>query len=110
MSMREASHPMTGMEAFAPQEIAQLVETRGVAKANAPIVTTFVSRVLAGPILGLGAGLSTTIATGSSLGDGPTKWLTGLGFSLGLILVVGTGAELFTGNNLIVMSLVSRHF
>jgi formate transporter len=109
MSMREAPHPMTGMEAFSPQEIAQLVETRGVAKANAPIVTTFVLGVLAGAFIGLGAVLSTTIATGSSLGYGPTKWLAGLGFSLGLILVVVAGAELFTGNNLIVMSLVSRH-
>jgi formate transporter len=109
MSMREAPHPMTGMDAFAPQEIAQLVETRGVAKANAPIVTTFVLGVLAGAFIGLGAVLSTTIATGSSLGYGPTKWLAGLGFSLGLILVVVAGAELFTGNNLIVMSLVSRH-
>src|ERR1700675_1840767 len=109
MSMREASHPMTGMEAFAPQEIAQLVETRGVAKANAPVATTFVLGVLAGAFIGLGAVLSTTIATGSSLGYGPTKWLAGVGFSLGLILVVVAGAELFTGNNLIVMSLVSRH-
>ena len=100
---------MTGMDAFAPLDIAQLVETRGVAKANAPAVTTFVLGVLAGAFIGLGAVLSTTIATGSSLGVGPTKWLAGVGFSLGLILVVVAGAELFTGNNLVVMSLVSRH-
>jgi formate/nitrite transporter len=100
---------MTGVDAFAPQEIAQLVETRGVAKASAPAVTTFVLGVLAGAFIGLGAVLSTTIATGSSLGYGLTKWLAGIGFSLGLILVVVAGAELFTGNNLIVMSLVSRH-
>jgi formate transporter len=100
---------MTGMDAFAPKDIAQLVETRGVAKANAPTVTTFVLGVLAGAFIGLGAVLSTTIATGSSLGYGPTKWLAGIGFSLGLILVVVAGAELFTGNNLVVMSLVSRH-
>ncbi len=98
---------MTGMDAFAPKEIAQLVETRGVAKANAPTVPMFVLGVLAGAFIGLGAVLSTTIATGSSLGYGPTRWLAGIGFSLGLILVVVAGAELFTGNNLIVMSLVS---
>jgi formate transporter len=100
---------MTGMDAFAPDDIAQLVETRGIAKANAPAVTTFVLGVLAGAFIGLGAVLSTTIATGSGLGYGPTKWLAGVGFSLGLILVVVAGAELFTGNNLVVMSLVSRH-
>ena len=102
-------HPMSGMEAFAPKEIASMVETRGVAKANAPWVTTFVLGVLAGAFIGLGAVLATTIGTGSALGYGPTRWLAGLGFSLGLILVVVAGAELFTGNNLIVMSLVSRH-
>lgn len=109
MSTPSPGHPMTGMDAFAPKDIAQLVETRGVAKANAPAVTTFVLGVLAGAFIGLGAVLSTTIATGSSLGYGPTKWLAGVGFSLGLILVVVAGAELFTGNNLVVMSLVSRH-
>lgn len=100
---------MSGMAAFAPGEIAQLVETRGVAKANGPAITTFVLGVLAGAFIGLGAVLSTTIAAGSSLGVGPTRWLAGIGFSLGLILVVVAGAELFTGNNLIVMSLVSGH-
>jgi len=100
---------MTGMAAFSPAEIAQLVETRGVAKANAPAVATFVLGILAGAFIGLGAVLSTTITAGSSLGVGPTRWLAGIGFSLGLILVVVAGAELFTGNNLIVMSLVSGH-
>jgi formate transporter len=104
-----STHPMSGMDAFAPKEIAQLVETRGVAKANAPTIPLFVLGVLAGAFIGLGAVLSTTISTGSSLGYGPTRWLAGIGFSLGLILVVVAGAELFTGNNLIVMSLVSGH-
>jgi len=47
------------------------------------------------------------IGTESELGYGVTRWLAGIGFSLGLILVVVAGAELFTGNNLIVMSVVS---
>jgi len=53
--------------------------------------------------------LSTIIATESTLGYGLTKWLAGIGFSLGLILVVVAGAELFTGNNLVVMSWVDRN-
>jgi formate transporter len=101
-------HPMSGMDAFSPAEIAALVQTRGVAKANAPLVTTFVLGVLAGAFIGLGAVLSTTITAGSQLGYGITKWLSGVGFSLGLILVVIAGAELFTGNNLIVMAVVDR--
>jgi formate/nitrite transporter len=105
----EPRHAMSDMDAFSPSEIAALVETRGVAKANAPTVTTFILGVLAGAFIGLGAVLSTTIATGSTLGYGPTRWLAGIGFSLGLILVVVAGAELFTGNNLVSMSFVSRH-
>ena len=98
---------MTGMDAFAPAEIASLVESRGVAKANAPFVATFVLGVLAGAFIALGGVLSTVISTGSELGFGITRWLSGIGFSLGLVLVIVAGAELFTGNNLIVMSVVS---
>ena len=79
---------MTGQDAFSPPEVARLVETRGVAKATAPFLTTLVLGVVAGAFIALGAVLSTTIATGSGLGFGPTRWLAGVGFSLGLILVV----------------------
>ena len=100
---------MAGHDAFTPGEIATLVETRGVAKAVAPAITTFVLGLVAGAFIALGAVLSTTVATGSTLGFGPTRWLAGIAFSLGLILVVVAGAELFTGNNLIVMSVVAGH-
>jgi formate/nitrite transporter len=80
-----------------------------VAKATAPTITTFVLGLVAGAFIALGAILSTTVASGSTLGFGPTRWLAGIAFSLGLILVVVAGAELFTGNNLIVMSVVARH-
>jgi formate/nitrite transporter len=99
---------MEGHDAFSPGEIARLVQTRGVTKATAPLLTTFVLGVVAGAFISLGALLSTTVATASTLGVGPTRWLAGFAFSLGLILVVVAGAELFTGNNLIVMSVVSR--
>ncbi|MBT5458763.1 MAG: formate/nitrite transporter family protein, partial [Rhodospirillaceae bacterium] len=46
----------------------------------------------------------TVVVTDTGLGFGPTRLLGGLAFSLGLILVVVAGAELFTGNNLIVMA------
>jgi len=65
--------------------------------------------VVAGAFIALGGVLSTIIGTGSELGFGPTRFLSGIGFSLGLILVIVAGAELFTGNNLIVMSWVSGH-
>jgi formate/nitrite transporter len=106
--MAQEPHPMGSVDNYTPGEIAALVQTKGVTKATAPVVTTFVLGVLAGAFIGLGAVLATTISAGSALGYGPTRWLAGIGFSLGLILVVVAGAELFTGNNLILMSWVSR--
>ena len=106
---RSTPHPMAGHDAFTPGEIATLVETRGVAKAKAPAITTFVLAVVAGAFIALGAVLSTTVASGSTLGLGPTRWLAGIAFSLGMVLVIVAGAELFTGNNLIVMSVVAGH-
>jgi formate transporter len=105
--MAATDHPMAGMDAFAPAEIAGLVRTRGVAKANAGVVQAFVLGVLAGAFIGLGAVLATLVGTDSSFGFGVTRWLAGIAFSLGLILVVIAGAELFTGNNLMVMAVAS---
>jgi formate/nitrite transporter len=99
---------MAGVDSFTPAEVAQLVETRGVAKARAAAVPTLVLGVVAGAFIALGGVLATLIGTGSELGFGPTRWLAGIGFSLGLILVVVAGAELFTGNVLIVIAWVSR--
>jgi formate transporter len=101
-------HPMTGMDAFAPGEIAALVRTRGVAKANADVVPAFVLGILAGAFIGLGGVFATVVGTDDSIGFGVTRWLAGIAFSLGLILVVIAGAELFTGNNLMVMAVASR--
>jgi formate/nitrite transporter len=103
-----SDHPMTGMDAFAPGEIAALVRTRGVAKANADVVPAFVLGILAGAFIGLGGVFATVVGTDDSIGFGVTRWLAGIAFSLGLILVVIAGAELFTGNNLMVMAVASR--
>lgn len=93
--------------ARAPREIARQVEQAGVAKAHTDTLTLFVLAVLAGAFISLGALLYTFVVTGSTLGFGWTRWLGGLAFSLGLILTVVAGAELFTGNNLIAMAWAS---
>lgn len=107
-SVPEHTHPMAGVENYTPPEIARLVESRGVTKANAPALDTLALGVLAGAFIALGGVFSTVISSHSALGFGPTRMLAGVGFSLGLILVIVAGAELFTGNNLVVMSWVSR--
>ncbi len=92
------------LDPYTPAEMAQKVETGGVAKARLGIADTLLLSVLAGAFIGLGAMFSTVVATESGLGYGMTRLVVGLSFCLGLILVVVGGAELFTGNNLIVMA------
>ncbi|MBI5960729.1 MAG: formate/nitrite transporter family protein [Chloroflexi bacterium] len=85
-------------------------EAIGVKKAQTDALTVFVLAILGGAFIALGAIFSTVVTADSShlLGYGLTKMLGGLAFCLGLILVVVGGAELFTGNNLIVMAWVNR--
>ena len=91
-------------DALVPKEMAHKAEASGVAKAALGPLRMFALAVLAGAFIGLGAIFATTVTTGSTLSFGLTKLLGGLVFCLGLILVIGAGAELFTGNNLIVMA------
>ena len=92
------------IDALVPKEIAHKAESSGVAKAALGPFRMFALAVLAGAFIALGAIFATTVTTGSTLSFGLTKLLAGLVFCLGLILVIGAGAELFTGNNLIVMA------
>ncbi|MBN1581020.1 MAG: formate transporter FocA [Anaerolineae bacterium] len=94
----------TIVDAFPPPEMAERMEDVGVKKANLDFLSMFALAVLAGFFIGLGAELFTLVITDSGLGFGLNKLVGGIVFSLGLILVVIAGAELFTGNNLIVVA------
>ncbi|MGD8552495.1 MAG: formate transporter FocA [Anaerolineales bacterium] len=98
------------IDALLPPEMARRAEYIGVSKAEAPALKTFVLAILAGAFIALGAIFATTISAGTSteVPFGVTKLLIGFVFCLGLILVIIGGAELFTGNNLIVMAWASR--
>ena len=93
-----------GFDAYSPNEIAERVQSVGVAKARLPLMSQVTLGVLAGGFIGLGALYSTLLTSDTSLGFAASRLLGGLAFSLGLILVVVAGAELFTGNNLLVMA------
>ncbi len=96
-------------DALLPAEMARRAEQIGVRKAGADPVTVLLLAVLAGAFIALGALFATTTLTGSSaLPYGVARLLGGLAFTLGLTLVIVGGAELFTGNNLIVMAWASR--
>src|SRR6516225_5631063 len=98
--------PEPTLDALLPAEIAHKAEEIGVKKAGLDAPSTVVLAVLAGAFIALGAIFSTTVSAGTagSLPFGVVRLLSGLVFSLGLILVIVGGAELFTGNNLIVMA------
>ncbi|MDQ7027776.1 MAG: formate/nitrite family transporter [Anaerolineae bacterium] len=97
------------MDALIPPEMARRAEEIGIKKVEMPNLSIFVLAVLAGAFIALGAIFATTVATGTAaaLSFGVSKLLTGFVFCLGLVLVVIAGAELFTGNNLIVMAWAS---
>jgi formate transporter len=91
------------VDAWLPRELAQRAESVGVNKASLDFWTMLALGILAGAFIGLGAVFATTI-TASPLPYGVNRLIGGLAFCLGLVLVVVAGAELFTGNNLIVMA------
>lgn len=95
-------------DAHPPRDIARAVEQLGVAKARLDTLTLLVLAVLAGAFISLGSLFFTIVMTDANLGYGVNRLLGGLSFSLGLILVVVAGAELFTGNNLLAMAWASR--
>ncbi len=99
----------TGLDALPPAQVAKKAETVGLTKAGMATFDVFVLSVLAGAFIALGAIFATTVAAGGAeLPYGVVRLLAGLTFTLGLVLVVVAGAELFTGNNLIVMAWASR--
>lgn len=99
-----ATDPGALFDDYAPARIAELVEAAGVRKSNMSLLQTLMLGLLAGAFIAFGGMFYTLVMTDSSLGFGLDRWLGGIAFSLGLILVVVGGAELFTGNNLIVMA------
>jgi formate/nitrite transporter len=95
------------VDAYTPQQIAARVQQIGVKKATADPLQIFALAILAGAFIALGAALFTVVTyDNAGIAGGLLRLLGGLSFCLGLILVVVAGAELFTGNNLIVMACV----
>ena len=96
------------LDSLLPPEMARAAEEVGMSKARMGIPKTTMLAILAGAFIAFGAVFSTLVSSGSTLSFGVTKLLSGLAFSLGLILVVVGGAELFTGNNLLTMAWASK--
>jgi formate transporter len=96
------------IDTIVPADMAARAEEAGVRRASMDLLTVLVLSVLAGAFISFGAIFATTVSAGSAaLPYGVARLLTGVVFSAGLIMVIVGGAELFTGNNLIVMAWAS---
>jgi formate transporter len=98
-----------GVDALLPVEIAAKAELVGVQKTRLDTLSLFILAILAGAFIGLGAMFASTILAGANgqVPYGFSRLLAGIPFCLGLILVILGGAELFTGNTLMVMALAA---
>jgi formate/nitrite transporter len=89
-------------------EVALVCEAAGVAKAGRDGGNLFALGLLAGAFIALGAVFMTVVLTGAGeLPWGVGRLLAGMAFSLGLILVIVGGAELFTGDSLMIVARAS---
>lgn len=97
------------IESLMPSDMALACEAAGAAKAGRDAIALIVLGVLAGAFIALGAIFMTVVLTGAGeLPWGIARLLAGLVFSLGLILVIVGGAELFTGDSLMIVACASR--
>jgi formate/nitrite transporter len=101
--------PVPSIDDKGPKIIAETVaQSIGVAKANSPWLSLFVLGTLAGAYIGFGGLFSASVSFDLSpaMGIGFKKLISGAAFSIGLMLVVIAGAELYTGNSLMVSSVM----
>jgi formate/nitrite transporter len=102
-----APPPIFNFNAYSPAEIQALIEAVGVKKATLPTLPCFLLAAVAGGSIGFGALYYSIVASDASLSFATLRVMGGVVFSLGLAIVMVAGAELFTGNNLIVMAWAS---
>ncbi|MGE0139574.1 MAG: formate/nitrite family transporter [Ilumatobacteraceae bacterium] len=100
--------PAVSLDALVPAAMARKAEDVGVAKTEMDLMRLFALAVLAGAFIAMGALFSTVVTAGGGMAAGVSRLLGGTVFALGLVLVVVGGAELFTGNTLVVMAFASR--
>ena len=94
-----------GIDALSPAEIVEKAEAIGIQKTRLDVLSLLALAILAGAFIALGAMFATTVLAGTDgVPFGLSRLLSGIAFCLGLILVILGGAELFTGNTLMVMA------
>ena len=108
MAADQNSTPVLGMDCYSPAEIQEKVEKLGVKKATMPFFPSFMLAIVAGGSIGLGGMYYCVVLADPELSFALQKVIGGIAFCLGLALVMVAGAELFTGNSLIVMAAANK--
>ena len=106
----QAQTAITGINinALTPAETEEAVEQAGVSKTLLPGRKAFVSAMFAGAFIGFGALFFLIVTSDPAMTWGPQRFVGGLAFCMGLVLVLCCGAELFTGNSLMVSDLAAH--
>ncbi|MCQ2752474.1 MAG: formate/nitrite transporter family protein [Coriobacteriales bacterium] len=110
MSSKNSESKSAHMFALTPAEIEQKAEAIGQEKANLPALKTFILGIMAGIFIGMGGMFMLLVKSDSSLPFIVSTLLGGLVFCLGLFLVISAGAELFTGNCLMICGKLSNKY
>ncbi|WP_289094051.1 formate/nitrite transporter family protein, partial [uncultured Bifidobacterium sp.] len=100
--------PAVHVNALNTAETEEAVESAGVSKTKQSKSVTFILALFAGAFIALGGSFFTVVMSDASLGFALQRVIGGLVFCLGLVLVLLCGAELFTGNSLMICALASR--
>jgi formate/nitrite transporter len=95
---------------LSPLEMSRAISDIGEKKAAQSIFELFIFGVLAGIYISFGAAVATAVLSGGTLDAGLAKFLAGSVFSVGLILVLILGSELFTGNILMTIGLIYQRY
>jgi len=99
---------MNDVNFFPPKDVAAKMCDTGVGKCKLPILKMFILAILAGVYIAFGAQLFLLVGSDSTLGFGFTRFLSASVFTVGLMMVVVGGAELFTGNNLVLIAALDK--
>lgn len=108
MSIDELKAAFLKPDQLAPADIEAKAEALGVSKTKMSFKQSFMLSIMAGAFISMGAMFFLLIVSDSALPFAAQRLIGGCLFSLGLLLVVVCGAELFTGNTMIVMSAASK--
>lgn len=99
---------MNDVNFFPPKDVAAKMCEAGVGKCRLPLLKMFLLAILAGVYIAFGAQLFLLVGSDSTLGFGFTRFLSASVFTVGLMMVVVGGAELFTGNNLVLIAALDK--